>query len=294
MGGNKGGRPPAHFAEAGQRFGHLVVLDPGVRMGVTPQKPTGFRAALCQCDCGKTVTVSLNALARGTNKTCGNACDYSPGKMSARTPEGRARAATLGRGRSAEGEARRLASTTRHGLAGRRGRHPLYGTWKGMLARCENPESPGYRRYGGRGIEVYPGWHDVRAFIADIEAEIGPRPAGKHPSGVPLYSLDRIDNNGNYEPGNVRWATAVVQQANTSRPGPSQCSEDDCDRVATSRGMCSMHYRRWRKASHPKTSPEPRQRPECSEDGCTDPAHARGMCNRHYKRQWARDRRQAA
>lgn len=92
-----------------------------------------------------------------------------------------------------------------HGLS----RHPLYRTWQTMRQRCENPRSKDYSRYGGRGIAVCAEWRDVTAFIAWIEANIGPRPAGR--------TLDRIDNDGNYEPGNVRWATAKEQSANRQR-----------------------------------------------------------------------------
>ena len=57
-------------------------------------------------------------------------------------------------------------------------------------------------------------WHDPAVFIADILREIGPRPAGRYPSGRPLYTLDRVDNDGPYAPGKVRWATAAQQNAN--------------------------------------------------------------------------------
>lgn len=166
-----------------------------------------------------------------------------------------------------------------------------------MLNRCENPAAPNYARYGGRGITVHAPWHDLATFIAGIEAEIGARPLERVPGrkrNVYRYSLNRIDNDGNYEPGNVRWATGVQQQANTGRPGPLECLEEDCKRVATSRGRCLMHYKRWRKASQPPVVKVPAVRAECSEDGCTDPVHAIGLCRRHYKAQWARNRRQAA
>lgn len=75
-----------------------------------------------------------------------------------------------------------------------------------MWARCRNPKHPSYHNYGARGISVYEAWQDVAVFLAHI----GPRPS-------PLHSLDRIDNNGNYEPGNVRWATASTQMNNIRR-----------------------------------------------------------------------------
>lgn len=96
------------------------------------------------------------------------------------------------------------AASVSHGLT----RHPLRATWTNMLHRCENPSDKRWERYGGRGIKVCERWHDIRWFIEDVECEIGARPGGA--------SLDRIDNDGNYQPGNVRWATATEQAANKS------------------------------------------------------------------------------
>lgn len=84
-------------------------------------------------------------------------------------------------------------------------RHPLYGTWFQMLRRCEDPSSDNYARYGGRGIAVCERWHDPWLFVQDIEA-LGPRPSGA--------TLDRKDNDGDYEPVNVRWADKPTQQRN--------------------------------------------------------------------------------
>lgn len=83
-------------------------------------------------------------------------------------------------------------------------RHPLNKTWHGIKSRCRNPRNSAYHRYGGRGIQMCDRWHD--SFILFVED------VGKKPS--PAYSLDRIDNNGHYEPGNVRWATKQQQAQN--------------------------------------------------------------------------------
>ena len=93
-----------------------------------------------------------------------------------------------------------------HGLSG----HDRYAAWGQMVSRCENPSNEQYKDYGGRGIKVCPEWHDVATFIADIERLIGPRPDG--------MTLDRIDNNGNYEQGNVRWADSWQQAHNKQNP----------------------------------------------------------------------------
>lgn len=84
------------------------------------------------------------------------------------------------------------------------GRTAEYTAWKNIKARCFNPKNDKYAYYGGRGITMAPEWiDDYEAFLSHI---------GRRPS--PEHSVDRIDNDGNYEPGNVRWATPLQQRHN--------------------------------------------------------------------------------
>lgn len=85
--------------------------------------------------------------------------------------------------------------------------HELYATWCAIKQRCFNENTPYFKYYGGRGISIHPPWRDdSTAFVAWITKNLGPRPEG--------CTLDRIDVNGNYEPGNLRWATRSVQIQN--------------------------------------------------------------------------------
>lgn len=84
-------------------------------------------------------------------------------------------------------------------------RSPEYQSWRGMLDRCRNSKHVSFHRYGGRGISVCKRWLKFENFLADM---------GKRPAGL---SLDRINNDGNYEPSNCRWATDAEQRANKSK-----------------------------------------------------------------------------
>lgn len=100
-----------------------------------------------------------------------------------------------------------VAMSTKHGL-----RYvPEYQSWKSMKNRCFSPNNTNFKNYGGRGITVCERW---RNSLADFLSDMGPRPSPKH-------SIDRFPNNdGDYEPGNCRWATAK-QQANNKRRSPT-------------------------------------------------------------------------
>lgn len=133
---------------------------------------------LCRCSCGAERSVLTKSLRGGFSTKCRDCADKS-----------------------------RPPGNLRHG-ASRFGRlSPEYISWRGILQRCADPNCKAWKYYGGRGIKVSRLWrHDFAAFLAHV----GKRPSRKH-------SIDRINNDRGYFPGNVRWATAV-QQANNRRP----------------------------------------------------------------------------
>jgi hypothetical protein len=158
----------------GRRFTRLVVIREAERRN-------GHRYWLCRCDCGTEKTVQKANLQSGTTRSCG--CLQKEEITKRRTVHG-------------------------HTVAKRNGKvcqwSSEYTAWAQMKQRCYNPKEHNYARYGGRGIRVADEWrNNFEAFFAHI----GPRPSE-------LHSLDRIDNNKNYEPGNVRWATKAEQQQN--------------------------------------------------------------------------------
>lgn len=108
-----------------------------------------------------------------------------------------------------------MSGNYRHGMV----YSPEYQTWQGMKKRCYNPKTVKYPSYGGRGITVCEQWKDsFETFFQDM----GSRPSAQH-------SIERINNDGNYEPKNCRWALAKEQSRNTRRNqeitfnGKTQC-----------------------------------------------------------------------
>jgi hypothetical protein len=135
----------------------------------------GRIAWLCKCDCGNEHTTTSGALSSERTKSCG--CLRAE-KMA---------------------ENRRSGGRLRHGMSN----SPEHKVWMGMNERCINPNSKFFFRYGGRGITICDRWRVFENFYADM----GQRPVG--------MTLDRENNDGNYEPSNCRWATQVEQMNNT-------------------------------------------------------------------------------
>ena len=132
---------------------------------------------LCECDCGNTAVVTGSDIRSGSTSSCG----------------------CLWRERITQ-------SKTTHGMS----QSDIYAEYRSMKNRCYNEQAHNYKYYGGRGIKMCDRWRDdIHAFYDDVSILPNFREEG--------YSLDRIDNDGDYEPGNVRWAT-IKEQCNNRRP----------------------------------------------------------------------------
>lgn len=161
----------------GEKFGGLTVVE---RKGSTPHGKTTW---LCECECGNKVVVVGSSLLSSNTQSCG--CHKA--KTSAEN------------GRNS----RHLVKT--HGGHNER----LYRVWADMKRRCNNPRFKQYKDYGGRGISVCAEWLDYAAF-REWALNNGYDPNAQYSK----CTLDRIDNNGNYEPGNCRWVDMKTQAQN--------------------------------------------------------------------------------
>lgn len=113
-----------------------------------------------------------------------------------------------------------------------------YRSWCGMIGRCYNEANQKWNRYGGRGIIVCERW---RLSFENFYADMGPVPSSRH-------SIDRIDNDGNYEPGNCHWATPRVQAVNRRSTinilynGEKMCAMDVCKKI----GIPAKRFYKWK------------------------------------------------
>ena len=134
------------------------------------------RLWVCQCSCGRETTVTTHRLLSGKTSSCG--CKRIERIIGCGT-------------------------NFQHGHTRHRRASPTYTSWGSMKNRCYNQKHDSFPYYGGRGIIVCNRWlHNFKAFLADM---------GERPEGM---TIDRRDSDGNYEPGNCRWATAEQQNNN--------------------------------------------------------------------------------
>lgn len=159
---------------AGRLYGRLVVLG---AVEIKRYPGTTHVMWACRCECGADVVVAAGHLRSGNTSSCG--CAKSTLCAEPNITHGHCR--------------KRTAKET-----------PEYGAWRKAKGRCFDPNDRAFDNYGGRGITMCDAWaNDFAAFLAHV----GPRPSRHH-------SLDRIENDGHYEPGNVRWATRSQQSKN--------------------------------------------------------------------------------
>jgi hypothetical protein len=130
----------------------------------------------CICDCGKEILISSDCLRSGRTKSCG-----------------------------CLGISIRREIATKHGCSTRYKKTREYSTWSSMIQRCTNQKHKSYKNYGGRGIKICDEWRNSFSnFLAYLKSNnMFPRPIG--------FSIDRINNDGNYESGNIKWSTPTEQ-----------------------------------------------------------------------------------
>ena len=159
----------------GMRFGAWTVIDKG------PKTKSGSMTWICRCDCGTVKIVTGQSLRNGGSKGC-HACLWK------REPHPRMH--TDGSRRWIDNKPTKV-----------------YRRWLAMRARCNNPNNKSYKNYGARGIKVCDEWNNDFQSYFDYISKLD----HFNEDGM---TLDRIDNDKGYEPGNVRWATKSEQERN--------------------------------------------------------------------------------
>lgn len=163
-------------------------------------------AWVCNCECGASTVASTGNLNRGTTKSCG-----CLNRESVKT------------------------ANLKHGHNGLGKRTKEYRAWAHIIGRCHNPSDKAFCNYGQRGIVVCDRWRDsFEAFLADM---------GNAPAGT---SIERINNDGPYAPGNCKWATRSEQSRNTRRTifVDGMCLKDACAARGISYEAAQMRIRR--------------------------------------------------
>lgn len=176
----------------------------------TNRSGSGSLLWLCKCDCGGTKEIISASLRSGATTSCGCYGNEVLSKY-----------------------------RTKHGQCHRSGRVPEYQIWDAMIQRCTNPKQSQYHDYGGRGIKVCDKWMKFESFLEDM----GYRPSKQ-------YTLDRVDNDGDYELANCKWRTRHKQSRNRRSnvwieyAGKKMILEDWTNELGTSSSQIRKSMRR--------------------------------------------------
>lgn len=210
----------------GQKFGRWTVLS----LDSTNRETGRGTRWLCECECGTRKVIDGRKIREGSSRSCGcqvrelRSLDLAGGKFGRLTAievVGKRRSSLLWRCECECGQEHLVSANLlksgaikscgclardssrlrnyKHGMY----QTPTYSVWQAMRDRCANPNHRAYANYGGRGIQVCDEWRSFPAFLEHV----GERPSAEH-------EIDRIDVNGNYEPGNVRWVTRKQNSRN--------------------------------------------------------------------------------